>query len=103
FLKLFVQLVLKIEDFDFENCTVEREYKDIDILIYNKQQAIIIENKIFAGDRPRQLERYYEIIFNEGIDHKRKEIIQPDQIHIVYLALTKRYPSKFTLGKIEEV
>lgn len=103
FLKYFVESILNIESFDFENCSVKREYKEIDILIYNQKQAIIIENKIFAVDQPRQLERYYGTIFNEGIDNKRGEIIKPDQIHIVYLALTKRYPTKFTLGRVEEI
>ena len=81
FLKLFLQN-LNLEDFfpSIETCNVKVEYplnkkdleqnthydknKDygrIDILIENseKTKAIIIENKIFARDQFKQLERYY--------------------------------------------
>lgn len=91
FLKLFVKSVLKIE-FDCENCKVEieTEYKDIDIFIYNDEQAIIIENKIYAGDQPRQLERYKEVIQNEN---------KYNDIFIIYLTLDGRPPSNDSMGK----
>lgn len=37
----------------------ETEGGRIDILIYNKTNKVIIENKIFAGDQVNQLLRYY--------------------------------------------
>jgi hypothetical protein len=54
---------LKIKDFDCTHVRVYREYTAnegrMDIVIENSQgYAIIIENKIYAGDRWKQLERY---------------------------------------------
>lgn len=98
FLKLFVQSVLKIDGFDCANCEVQTEYKDIDILIYNNEQAIIIENKIYAGDQDRQLERYYNAIKHEvnqlNGDIKRKNVF------IAYLTLDGRSPSNESMGDL---
>lgn len=74
FLKLFLSFLKdkKIIDalFEMESCCVEVEKyigtvnKDypyggrIDIIISNATHAIIIENKIYAGDQPKQLIRY---------------------------------------------
>src|SRR5690606_37286303 len=43
-------------------------YRNIDILIANNKtkQAIIIENKIWARDQPKQLERYSDIAKEEN-------------------------------------
>lgn len=90
FLQSFMKLVLGEIEFDCDDCTVKTEYKDIDIFIYNNKQAVIIENKIYAGDQPRQLERYCQIIKNE---RKGKEIF------IVYLTLDGRLPSTDSLGE----
>lgn len=107
FLKLFVQSVLKIDDFDCENCEVIAEYKDIDILVYNNEQAIIIENKIYAGDSNHlhrcdeysgQLERYYNTI-KKGIDKDGKESIKKEEVFIIYLTLGGNLPSTESLGK----
>jgi len=65
FLKLFIKIVLA-DDFSFDlenkNITVRKEYTiddgRLDILIYNSEQAIIIENKISADDQENQLRRY---------------------------------------------
>lgn len=98
FLELFVQSVLKIDGFDCANCEVQTEYKDIDILIYNNEQAIIIENKIYAGDQDRQLERYYNAIKHEvnqlNGDIKRKNVF------IAYLTLDGRSPSNGSMGDL---
>lgn len=98
FLELFVQSVLKIDEFDCTNYEVQTEYKDIDILIYNNEQAIIIENKIYAGDQDRQLERYYNAIKHEvnqlNGDIKRKNVF------IAYLTLDGRSPSNGSMGDL---
>lgn len=59
------------------------EEDNIDIQINNKtrKQIIIIENKIYAGDQPQQLFRYYE---------KKKN---NDAISILYLTLDGHSPS----------
>lgn len=106
FLKLFVQTVLEINDFDCENCTVQTEYKDIDILIYNDEQAIIIENKIFAGDSNHlhkedeyrgQLERYFNTI-KKGIDKDGKKSTKREEVFMTYLTLDGRFPSETSRG-----
>ena len=50
-----------IKDFEQSNVKVERERYNIDILITNddKKEAVVIENKIWAGDQPEQLQRYH--------------------------------------------
>ena len=60
YLKLFIDTLSEkypdIWKFKIDNCTVrpneekKGEFKDIDILIRNDNQAIVIENKIFADD-----------------------------------------------------
>ena len=53
---------LDIADFDHDHATVDREWSNIDILVCDQSsmQAVIIENKIWAADQPRQLRRYVE-------------------------------------------
>src|SRR5688572_11747237 len=60
FLNHFLKL-LNINTQGFEKATVHREYKDIDILIKSGSKAIILENKIWAEDQEKQLERYNNI------------------------------------------
>jgi hypothetical protein len=72
------------------NVLVRREYRDIDILVTNDDQAVIIENKIYAQDQKRQLERYYNAIHDEGFS----------DIFIVYLTLHGDPPSRYALGEL---
>lgn len=109
FLKLFVQSVLQINGFDCTNCEVQTEYKDIDILIYNNEQAIIIENKIYAVDSNDlnrkdddkykwQLARYYHTIM-DGKDKDDNNCLKRNVIKVIYLTLDGRDP-KETRGDI---
>lgn len=103
FLKLFLQ-VLSIDDFDTSQCKVypteydKSEYNEIDILIINRisKQAIIVENKIGAGDSNHedrgQLEGYYNLICN-------KDNIPKENIRVYYLTPDRRDPSDESLGK----
>jgi len=91
FLKLFLESV-GISDFVMEKISVKREYKNIDICITNSNQAIVIENKIFAGDQDRQLERYYEIMKQEGFHN----------IKVIYLTLSGYEPSDYSIGSLKE-
>lgn len=88
FLKLFIQQ-FNI-DFNVVNAQVEIEKENIDLLISNRSQAIIIENKIYAGDQPEQLSRYYEIIKDKNIN----------DIYIIYLTLNGKPPSDQSIIKI---
>ena len=66
FLESFIQLLgddFTVENFNYEKSKVRTEHPTeegrIDIFIEdNQNKAIIVENKIYAGDQPEQLKRY---------------------------------------------
>lgn len=76
FLKAFLESVSNpawLSEFDTKTASIKTEYDTsngrIDILMTNdKNQAIIIENKIYASDQPKQLIRYDE--FAQRTFHK---------------------------------
>lgn len=74
------------------------EFQDIDILVINRHEkfAVIIENKIYAGDsnseESGQLERYFDYI---NISEK----IPYQNIKVFYLTLDGHLPSDKSLGK----
>lgn len=76
---------LGINAFSTNQVTVYNEYQNIDILIKNNdKQVIILENKIYASDQPKQLSRYYEAMKQEGYADKN--------IWVLYLTLEGREP-----------
>ncbi len=104
FFKLFLTVVLKLNEneVDVNNYEVKpneidkREYKNIDILITDKKRAVIVENKIDAGDsndpdaKPGykgQLDRYYNTI-KTGVDKNDKEdfTYQRNSVYVYYLS-----------------
>jgi len=103
FLRLFLN-VIEIKDFDTNQSEVipnefnKSEYKEIDIFIVNriKKQAIIIENKIDAGDSNHedkgQLEGYFNLV-------QQIEKISKDNIKVIYLTLDGHEPTPASLGK----
>lgn len=57
-LKAFLhEVVEEAENFQLEHARVEREANNIDLLISNGRQAVIVENKIWAADQIRQLQK----------------------------------------------
>ncbi len=69
----FLVQVARIDGFGLAGAVVEREavvkeYDRIDILISNKdrKQAVVIENKIEAGDQPQQLKKYAKQLQEKG-------------------------------------
>lgn len=116
YLKIFVRDTLKLEEFEIDKCEVipnehnKSEYENIDILIYNGNQAIIIENKIHADDvihrdakkgYQGQLERYYNTLTN-GKDKNGKSLpikCEEENTYIYYLTLYKK-PSQDTIGEL---
>lgn len=91
-LKRFL-IELGITDFTLEGISIKSEYKNIDIIICNnKQQAIVIENKIYAADQPQQLYRYYETMRREG----------KTTIYLAYLTLDGREASDDSVKGIPE-
>jgi hypothetical protein len=116
FLQLFVREILEIEDFELSNCEVipnelrKFEKDEIDILIINRKQAIIIENKIDAGDSNLpgknpgyvgQLERYYNVI-KEKLNIENDDIGKKN-IKIFYLTLDRHAPSKVSIGMLKDL
>ena len=83
---------------DFKPFQVRKEAStdqgQIDILLENKEACIVIENKIYAGDQDRQMERYYQYATSKGFS-KEKE-----QIKLVYLTLDGSPPSEKSLGSL---
>lgn len=91
YLKLFMNNILDL-DFDSTEYTVKKEDKNIDIVIYNDRKEVIIENKIYAGDQPQQLVKYYDLKTSENVE---KEIVK-----VVYLTLGRHKPSEDSRGNI---
>ena len=90
-LKDFLQQVVKKKDFKEEGGKVERERDNIDILITNAAgQAVVIENKIWAGDQYQQLQRYFETLEEDFGD-----------IQLLYLTLDGHAPSKNSVGDLD--
>ncbi len=79
FIKIFLK-ILKLEDsLDLKEIKISREKGHIDILIYDNEKAIIIENKINkAKDQPNQLARYFQYV---------KTTRQLNVIAIIYLRI----------------
>src|SRR5690606_34972016 len=93
FLEIFVRDILKLktDDFDLSNCEVipkeidKKEFEYIDILIVNKarKQAIIIENKIGAGDS----------------NHRKNELLKNSKSTYNWDGQLERYYSTLKTGK----
>ena len=103
FLKSFLQYC-NVKDFDFDNVEVypteddKIEYRNIDILVLNrsKKKAIIIENKIYAGesnhDGRGQIEGYVNTVIKELN-------IEIENISVLYLSLFGQEPTETSLGE----
>ena len=84
----FVCSILKLEGFNAEVAEVRRESDDIDILIKDRNRAVVIENKIWAADQHKQLERYHRQIRQQGYQ----------EIKLVYLSADGHEPTDDSLG-----
>ncbi|WP_165903619.1 PD-(D/E)XK nuclease family protein [Hymenobacter gummosus] len=89
FLRLFAD-VAELPGLHYEHVQVWREHANIDILIRDAQQAIVIENKIYAGDQHEQLKRYHAFA---AASHR-----QPT---LCYLTLHGSQPSEWSLGDLQ--
>jgi len=68
----------------------------IDLYITDEEHAIIIENKIYAGDQENQMLRYYNFAkrqFKESVSEK---------VRLVYLTLDGHLPSDYSKGGLKE-
>ena len=83
-----------IKDFESRNVKVERELHNIDILITNNdtKHAVVIENKIWAGDQHEQIMRYHQTL-------KKQKVYS--RIYLLYLTPDGRDPSEDSVGDLE--
>lgn len=65
--------IFDLLDIDYDDFSILREYKNIDILMKSSKNKIVvcIENKIWTGEHDNQLTRYKEIIDNEYEGYKK--------------------------------
>ena len=80
-----------VASLDVEKADIHREKKDIDLLINDSERALVIENKIYAGDQPKQLDRYYKALEPQSLTR-----------HVVYLTLDGREPSSGSKGDVPD-
>ncbi|WP_373483955.1 PD-(D/E)XK nuclease family protein [Acetobacterium sp.] len=90
YLKLFVEHVLKIDNFNYNGVRVFREYltsenRRIDLVIENSTITIPIEVKIYADDQVNQLKDYFEMARGANV---------------FYLSLFEREPDKKSIGNM---
>ena len=85
---------LDVPDFPLDGAQVHIECSGVDILVLNSRcgKAVIIENKIYAGDQYQQLRRYYDTIKQQGIQ----------DIYVRYLTLDGHSPSKESLWGLDQ-
>ncbi|PXY02377.1 hypothetical protein DF185_06940 [Marinifilum breve] len=106
FLQEFIRLFPQIKSGNFSDAQVypeewnKKENNNIDILVIDRKSrhAIIIENKIYAGDSNNssggQLERYFKHV-------RDAEGIPQENINVFYLTLDGHLPSGESLGEFE--
>lgn len=80
-----------VASLDVEAAEVHREKKDIDLLIKDSERALVIENKVHAGDQPKQLDRYYKASELQSLTR-----------HVVYLTPEGREPSSDSKGDVPD-
>lgn len=88
----FLRPIVSIDKLDPDDAIVEREKDNIDILIRDpsSMQAVVIENKIWAGDQSDQLRRYAKKLKGQGYAP-----------HLLYLTLDGHSPSEDSAGDLE--
>ena len=88
--------ILSINDFDFNssNCSIHKEYQNIDLYMTDGDKHIILENKVYAKDQKEQIKRYIEVI------QKENHSLEAHDILVIYLSLDKKRPTKYSLGNL---
>ncbi len=84
FLEAFLSQVGMTLSGDLSKVKAYREKDNIDILLRSGSEAIVIENKIYALDQKRQLQRYRDTLLGKGIDES--------SITLIYLTLDGHEP-----------
>jgi len=90
FLERFLELVgIPLEAQEVR--TVQQEFHHMDIFISTDSDCIIIENKIYAGEQPKQVQRYYNFAKTQGYS----------TVYVVYLTLFGDSPTAQSQGTID--
>ena len=103
FLKAFIKVIPSLNGFDIETMRAKTQVElfigrinedsteggRLDIIVHTDTHAIIIENKIYAGDGWKQLLRYHEFAERE----------YKNNYSILYLTLDGGSPSEESIGK----
>ena len=89
----FLHDVLDLPDFDTDDVRVERESDGVDLLVVNGREAVVIENKIYAGDQPEQLQRYFRTL----VEDRRYD---DPAVHLCYLTLFGDAPKPHSIGRL---
>jgi len=98
FLDLFLKECGLFEFFEeTKKCNVYREHKFIDLYITDGSKHLIIENKVFAGDQNKQIQRYVDTIK----DDDKGDLNLSDNLVVVYLSLKREGPERHSLGSFE--
>lgn len=92
--KFFEMLHVENFDYDLNNSTLLLEYQNIDLYLTDGIRHIIIENKIYAGDQEKQLQRYIDTIKTENIN------LEDNDILVIYLSIDRSSPSQHSLGEL---
>ena len=90
FLRLFIK-ECQLQDLNYGNVKVMREHANIDVLIQDNLHAIVIENKIYAGDQHEQLNSYHQYV---GRNRRPK---------LLYLTLRGEQPSDWSIGELKNL
>jgi len=96
FLEKFIS-GLKVEQFNIniDNCSIRKEYKNIDLYITDGNKHIIVENKIDAKDQENQIKRYIDVI------QEKDDQLSENDILVVYLSLDREVPSAYSLDDLK--
>jgi len=96
FLDKFLKII-NINNFKFntQNCSIYKEYQNIDLYITDGDKHIILENKVYAKDQKNQIKRYIEII------KKENDGLATEDILVIYLSIDKKEPSEYSLGNLK--
>ena len=107
FLDLFLKACNLTGFLDTKNTSVFAEYNYMDLYLKDENRHICIENKIWAGDQPKQIERYIEDIKEENEKNEEsKENEEKDltvNLAVIYLSLDRLEPSSDSLGDFRVV
>ena len=94
----FRETVAKAGECKVNSIQVERESDNIDILIVNRGEpswAFVVENKIWAGDQPKQLKKYHKRLEEKGFEGRN--------IHLLYLTPHGHEPTESSAGNLDVV